>query len=382
MDFDATWDDRHRAAAETLIPWIESAVPLAGKTVLEYGCGNGPVACALAARAGRHLGYDISAEAIARGRATVAERGLDNVELRHAPVESILSAVEQHADEVDVFVFYAVLEHMTVEERLEVLALARRVVREDGAIIICETPNRLILWDWHSSQAPFIAQLPDELALRYYDRAPRQDYIDTVRAGLAQSWEAGQEALTRFGRGMSYHELELVFGDLSQHVIASNWEPELMRRRDIHVEELGLARMMDQTRPDLAPAFSRYWLDVVLSAAPVASPPRMLRPWPLHTLTSHGAQWTGNESVWLPHPGVHLNVELPVATDRVVVGVVPASWGRATVRLDPGGSPRMQQGVDCDGPPGYVTFRLPQPLQTFKLDLDAPGQVMFVGYDC
>ena len=46
--------------------------------------------------------------------------------------------------EVDVFLLYAVLEHLTVAERLAVLRLAREVVKPDGAIVVCETPNRLI----------------------------------------------------------------------------------------------------------------------------------------------------------------------------------------------------------------------------------------------
>jgi ubiquinone/menaquinone biosynthesis C-methylase UbiE len=380
----ATWEDRRLAAEKSLIPWIESAVPLAGKTVLEYGCGAGPVSVAFGARVGRHIGYDIEAAAIADGQAKLAERGAANVELRHAPVATIFPSVEEHAGEVDVFVFYAVLEHMNVAERLEVLELARRVVRPDGAIVICETPNRLILWDWHSSQAPFLAQLPDELALRYYDRAPRQEFIDTIGAGLAKSWAEGQEALTRFGRGMSYHELELIFGDLSRHVLASNWEPELLSHREIHPEEIALARMMDQVRPDLAPAFSRYWLDVVLSASPIPEPPRMMRPWPMDTLSSPGAQWMGTEAVRLPSADVPLVATLPVPTDRVVVGVWPDVAGPVTVSLasQDGGQAAMEQTIDCSGPNwAHATFELERQAQSFTVRLSPSGQVTFVGYD-
>ena len=46
-----SWEIRRRRAAEVLIPWIEQTVPLAGKTVLEYGCGNAAVSCAFAERA-------------------------------------------------------------------------------------------------------------------------------------------------------------------------------------------------------------------------------------------------------------------------------------------------------------------------------------------
>jgi SAM-dependent methyltransferase len=382
MTYIPSWEDRRVAAEEGLIPWIESAVPLSGKTVLEYGSGGGPVSAAFAPRVARHIGYDIDAAVVASGREQLAELGISNVELRHAPVESIFSSVREHAGEIDVFLLYAVLEHMTVAERLEVLELAREVVRPDGAIVICETPNRLILWDWHSSQAPFMAQLPDELALHYYDRAPRQDFIDTIRDGLAAGWEEALEALTRFGRGMSYHELELVFGDLSRHVLASNWEPELFSNRDIHPEEVALARMMEQARPDLAPAFSRYWLDVVLSAAPISEPPRMLRPWPMNTLSSPGAQWTGGEAVRLPAADVPLVATLPSPTDRVVVGIWPDVSGPMTISVEGEGGKAMRRTVDCTGPKwAHATFELKEPAQNVKVSLSPPGVVSFLGYD-
>jgi ubiquinone/menaquinone biosynthesis C-methylase UbiE len=381
MSYIPSWEDRRVAAEECLIPWIESAIPLTGKTILEYGCGAGPVSAAFAQRVARHIGYDIDAAVIAGGQEQLAELGISNVELHHAPVASIFSAVREHAGEIDVFVLYAVLEHMNVAERLEVLELARQVVRPGGAIVICETPNRLILWDWHSSQAPFMAQLPDELALRYYDRTPRQDFIDTIGAGLAQSWEDGQEALTRFGRGMSYHELELVFGDLSRHVLASNWEPELFSHRDVHPEEVALARMMDQVRPDLAPAFSRYWLDVVLSVSPIAEPPPMMRPWPMHTMASPGAQWTGVETVRLASADVPLVATLPAPTDRVVVGVLPEIPGPVTISVAGQNGETARETVDCSGPNwAHATFDLEAQTQTVTVSLSPAGQVTFLGY--
>lgn len=377
----ATWEDRRAAARDCLIPWIESAVPLAGKTVLEYGCGAGPVSAAFGPRVRRHIGYDIDADPVAYGKERLADLGISGAELHHVPVASIISSVREHVGGIDVFLLYAVLEHMTVAERLEVLDLARQAVRPEGVIVICETPNRLIPWDWHSSQAPFMAQLPDELALRYYDRAPRQEFVDTIDAALAQSWEEGQEALTRFGRGMSYHELELVFGDLSRHVLASNWEPELFSHREVHPEELALARMMDQVRPDLAPAFSRYWLDVVLSASPISEQPRMLRPWPMNTLSSPGAQWTGAESVRLPAADVPLVATLPAPTDRVVVGVWPDIAGPVTVTLAGDGGDTVRETVDCSGPSwAHATFDLQAPAQVVKVWLSPAGQVTFLGY--
>ena len=79
------------------------------------------------------------------------------------------------------------------------------------------------------------------------------------------------EAIARWGRGVSFHEFELVFGERSgEHVIASNYDPILFGERPVHPEEVILARYLERWRPDLAPVWSRYWLDLILSPRPVA----------------------------------------------------------------------------------------------------------------
>jgi hypothetical protein len=55
---------------------------------------------------------------------------------------------------------------------------------------------------------------------------------------MAEAQLGGHEtALTRWGRGVSYHEFELVFGDLRKHLIASNYDPLLMDVRPIICDE-------------------------------------------------------------------------------------------------------------------------------------------------
>src|SRR5581483_3407178 len=116
-----SWEQRRRRAADVLIPWIEQTVPLAGKTVLEYGCGNAAVSVAFAERAERLIGLDIDEAGIDLGRNEIRKRGLVNVELALHPVDEILEAAARRRGQVDVVLLYAVLEHLTVSERLEVL---------------------------------------------------------------------------------------------------------------------------------------------------------------------------------------------------------------------------------------------------------------------
>ena len=196
------------------------------------------------------------------------------------PPDSIRDAVAARRGQVDVFLLYAVLEHLTISERLAVLTLAREVVKPDGAIVVCETPNRLVYLDHHTAQMPFFHLLPDELALSYYQRSPREDFKAAIDAAALSGREAALEAVARSGRGVSFHEFEVVFGErLDQHVMASNYDPLLFGERPVHPEEVILARYLERTRPDLAPVWSRFWLDLILSPQPLAKREPFLRPW-------------------------------------------------------------------------------------------------------
>jgi SAM-dependent methyltransferase len=371
-------DGRFDAAAEHLIPWIEQVAPLAGKTVLEYGCGTGFVSRAFAARAGRHVGFDIDEAAVALGREVLAHGGLENARLHHAPAEEITAAVERFAGEVDVFLLYAVLEHMSIAERLDVLALARRVVRRDGVIVVCEAPNRLIDFDHHTAQIPFFSQLPDELALRYARHSPRPDFTAAMAAAAGAGPAAAQTALTRWGRGVSFHEFELAFGDLRRHVIACNYDPLLMAVRPIQPDEQRLARGLEETRPDLPPVFGRYWLDLILSPVALPGPAAFIRPWPLGTRGSDGVAFHPGECLEVAGDG-RLRVDLRAPTRELMVGVVAdAEVVELTAR---GGSGAA--GAEAVGPPGAARFAvvdLAAAERELDLRFDRAVWVNLVGY--
>ena len=379
-----SWEHRRRRAAEVLIPWIEQTVALAGRTVLEYGCGNAAVSCAMAERAGRVIGVDIDPGWIGLANEHVSRRGLRNVELEQHPVESILDAVAGHRGEVDVFVLYAVLEHLTVAERLSVLRLAREVVKPDGAIVVCEAPNRLIYFDHHSAQMPFFGLLPDELAADYYDRSPRPDFKAAMGDAAQRGRDALLEALTRWGRGVSFHEFELVFGErLGEHVIASNYDPLLFVERPIQPDEVILARYLERWRPDLAPVWSRYWLDLILSPHPVPKRPPFLRPWTAETIESEGVGWTNSERLRLRGPDATLWVNLPQPTSRLVVGSVTndGRWVSLTARAHGSSAPLLANHRAAAGIAAYSTFRLPQPAGRIALQASEPCELVFVGFE-
>ncbi len=378
-----SWEERRRRAAEVLIPWIEQTVPLTGTTVLEYGCGNAAVTSAVAERAGRVIGVDIDPDGFDLGERELRRREITNVELELHPLESILDAVGRRGGEIDVFLLYAVLEHLTLKERLEVLRLARQVVKPDGAIVVCETPNRLIYFDHHTAQMPFFHLLPDELAAQYYDRSQRQDFKSAVAAAQAGGEEARLEAIVRWGRGVSFHEFELVFEDLSRHVMASSYDPILFSERPVHPDEVILARYLDRVRPDLAPAWSRYWLDVILSPQELDHRPSFLRPWTADTTESEGIAWTRWENMRIRRAEATLWVNLPHPSRRLVIGAVTEHGGPLMLRARP---ERASDAVAIELRPaahvtGFASFTFADPLQRIAVGATAPCHLVFVGYE-
>ena len=379
-----SWEMRRRRAAEVLIPWIEQTVALRGKTVLEYGCGNAAVSCAFAQRAKKVIGLDIDPRWIELGNEEVAKRGLRNVELElHSP-ETIRDAVAARRGKVDVFLLYAVLEHLTVAERLAVLRLSREVVKPDGVIVVCETPNRLAYFDHHTARMPFFHLLPDELALDYYSRSQREDFTAAIDAAAQTGREAAQQAIVRWGRGVSFHEFEVVFGErFDQHVIASNYDPILFGERPVHPDEVILARYLERWRPDLAPVWSRCWLDLILAPHPVAKRRPFLRPWTAETINSKDVGWTGWENLYLKGADATLWVTLPQATSRLVVGSVTQDGSWVTIYLRPEGSEQPLAAAHRAGPghAAFASFELAQPAHRIAIEASGECHVVFVGYE-
>jgi SAM-dependent methyltransferase len=375
------WERRRLVAERHFVPWLEQVISLSGRTVLEYGCGNGCVSAAFGPRAGRYIGLDIDAGAVEDARRLLAQRGMEP-ELVAAPSSRILSETAAFRGEIDIFLCYAVLEHMSLDERLALLELARQVVRPTGVVVVVETPNRLTPWDYHTSQLPFLYQLPEELALRYYDRSPRTEFVDALRASSANGDEAVRETLTRWGRGVSYHEFELIFGDLSRHVLASGWDPVLLPERNIYREELALQRILDTARPELPPSFSRYWLDLVLAPEPRPEPARFVRPWSLRTAGSTSVAFDASETLRMHAADAVLAVDLPTASARLVIEAQSdARRLEISVRQVANGEEERAIASVAPDAPGHAEVRFRRPADRYEVRIGGLGWITFVGYE-
>ena len=122
-DLDGHMLGRLTSFRSVVVPWLNSSVPLKGKKILEIGAGTGASTVALAEQGAQVVGIDVSERALAVGRERSKLYGVDaEFALGNAAEMSAVIGNRQF----DCIIYFAVLEHMTPEERLLSLSAAWR----------------------------------------------------------------------------------------------------------------------------------------------------------------------------------------------------------------------------------------------------------------
>jgi S-adenosylmethionine-dependent methyltransferase len=196
--------DRHE-----YVPWLNELRPLDGARVFEIGCGTGSSIMALVEQGSDVTGIDVVPESVEVTRSRLRFFGLGEPPL-HQMNATEIAARFGHAG-FDFVIFFASLEHMTYSERLSSLRAAWQLLADDGILCIIEAPNRLWLFDDHTADLPFFHWLPDEVALEYLKRTPRYQ-----AAAFDTTSQDAKLELSRRGRGVSYHDIELALGPISE----------------------------------------------------------------------------------------------------------------------------------------------------------------------
>jgi 2-polyprenyl-3-methyl-5-hydroxy-6-metoxy-1,4-benzoquinol methylase len=251
--------DRHE-----YVPWLNELRPVSGARILEIGCGTGSSIVALAEQGAVLTGIDVVPEAIEMTLARVNLFGVNEPSL-HA---MNAAEIDDHFDHgsFDMVIFFASLEHMTHSERLISLQAAWRLLADDGILCIIEAPNRLWPFDDHTSNLPFFHWLPDELALEYLKQSPRYDdacAFDTASDGALLE-------LSRRGRGVSYHDIELALGPLQTlefEVDRQTFQNGQNPLRWLHYGRSSKRRvvnMLRRQRPDLTAGLFMPYLNVAI----------------------------------------------------------------------------------------------------------------------
>jgi S-adenosylmethionine-dependent methyltransferase len=227
--------------------------------VLEVGCGAGPSTLALAEQGADVVGLDEDASLVASAGELLKTVDVSARAYRANATE--IRDVEPGAV-FDQVIFWAVLEHMTIEERLVALRAAWDRLPKGGLLTVVETPNRLWPFDSHTSKLPFFSWLPPELAYRYSAHSPREGFRDRY---LDDELTRLHHFLRR-GHGVSFHEFDLAIGDHRALVVRSSLQSFLRRRDPVRFAgwHLSADGSVERVLRRFAPDSDRAWLQPFL----------------------------------------------------------------------------------------------------------------------
>ncbi|MBS1185874.1 MAG: ubiquinone biosynthesis O-methyltransferase [Proteobacteria bacterium] len=178
------------------LKWIDTLAPLAGKKVLDVGCGGGILAEAMAGTGATVSGIDLSEKALKVAKLHLFESGR-SVDYQHVSAEDYAA---QHAGEFDIVTCMEMLEH--VPDPASVVAACSRLVKPGGWVFF-STLNR-------NAKSYLFAVIGAEYVLKLLPRGTH-DYAKFIRpAELARmAREAGLDSQELIG--MTYNPLTKVY---------------------------------------------------------------------------------------------------------------------------------------------------------------------------
>ena len=147
---------------------VEGFISPGGKTILDFGCGNGAQTVELANHARTVHACDIDAADIDVLRTFALENGITNI----VPVLYNGKSLPLKNESVDAAVSFAVLEHVTDERTA--LQDIKRVLKKGGDFVI-SVPNKWWIFETHGARlpllpwnrVPFFSWLPPAIHRRY-----------------------------------------------------------------------------------------------------------------------------------------------------------------------------------------------------------------------
>lgn len=203
-------DDRKR-----VVPWLDNIYKLKDSSILEIGCGTGASTVTLCEQKAQVTAIDVDDRALELANIRLRAYGL-TAEIKHMNATDILK--EFSCKYFDFIIFYASLEHMTFEERIQSLRAAFQMLKPGGNVIFVEIPNRLWYFDSHTSLEPFFDWLPDKVAMEY----SRYTVREVFNHGFDVANEKDVLNFSRWGRGVSYHEIEIALGGKNSFEVVSS----------------------------------------------------------------------------------------------------------------------------------------------------------------
>jgi len=297
-------------------------------TAVEIGSGNGMKAMSWATAFKHYIGVDLNESTVQRCSRLCKEFGIANAEFH---VANAVEFVRSFPEEVDLLILYSVIEHLTLDERQEILSLAHKVYQSGGAVMIEETPNRLIKFDGHSYHLPFVQWLPPDLMQLYVERfSHRKDLIETLHP-------TDRTPLYRAGIGVSYHEFDLFWPDFNNvGIIQDGYSIESMNTDPVTADDLHLLDYFSAAKTPAHRLFSKNQLSCVLRSGKTVDSGKAAR-LPISDL-AHGANLTSGNAdglpvAWLPPQG---SLTIPPGEGHVLINFFGKLAGSLTVKDEQG----------------------------------------------
>jgi 2-polyprenyl-6-hydroxyphenyl methylase/3-demethylubiquinone-9 3-methyltransferase len=175
------------------LDWIDRQASLAGKRVLDVGCGGGILAESMAQRGARVLGIDLADKPLKVAQLHALESGVANVEYRAVAVESL--AAEQPGM-FDVVTCMEMLEH--VPDPSSVVRACSQLVKPDGWVFF-STINR-------NAKAFLFAIVGAEHLLKMLPKGTHE-YAKFIRPSELARWSRESGLSLAETRGMEYNPL-------------------------------------------------------------------------------------------------------------------------------------------------------------------------------
>jgi 2-polyprenyl-6-hydroxyphenyl methylase/3-demethylubiquinone-9 3-methyltransferase len=176
--------------------WIDGLAPLAGKRVLDVGCGGGILAEAMARLGAVVTGIDLSEKPLKVAQLHLRESGL-GVDYRLASAEDYAT---EHAGTFDIVTCMEMLEHVPSPQ--STVAACARLAKPGGRVFF-STINR-------NPKAYLLAVVGAEYVLKMLPKGTH-DYARFIRPSELTRWcrDAGLRAIEL--KGMTYNPLSNVY---------------------------------------------------------------------------------------------------------------------------------------------------------------------------
>ena len=265
IDIEANVNQRYLRSLNNIVPWVSNYIDLQEKILLEIGCGTGSSTVAFSHFVQSIIAYDIDKRSIDAAKKRSRILDISNIKYHLVSPDNLLESIALNSREknIDIILLFAVLEHMTVAERHDTINFCWDLLSDDGLLVIVETPNLLQYFDSHTSVLPFFHMLPSDLCARYSVNSPRDGFNDYFFED--ENLIDLDVKMSRWGRGVSYHDFELTIGDeYAKYIIANGYEKEILEWFGVTLEEDILRFYIDNKKYKINNAFKRSVLNLIL----------------------------------------------------------------------------------------------------------------------